>query len=284
MARRDALHRPLVSDSVIGGGHGVRFVMQGQLHLGRGELGDRSLEGQAHDVRRVPELTQEGRMVLQFREAVDLDAFGPAPGADRARRQDLSVRAPGHVDQVEFQLAGGHGSQAVGGVAVQHPAQHMAGVEVVGSAVQLVHGQHDLSDVRTQPGGQGQGPGHGSGATVSVSVLPDQAGVLAVGALGVDHQDGTREEAPIVVDRGELIDPQAFAARHAGQAREDDFDEPDLGMGGHERPAFLGTGDRIGGHGRNLGSDVSGSFATPGPVRQPPATGQEGGDLSMAIT
>ena len=79
---RNALHRPLVAHRIIGGGQGVGLVVQGQLQLGRGEFGDGALERQAQDVRRVPELTQEGGVVFDLRQAVDLDALGPASRAD----------------------------------------------------------------------------------------------------------------------------------------------------------------------------------------------------------
>jgi len=104
---------------------------------------------------------------------------------------------------------------------------------------------------------------------VGVAVLPDQSSVLAVSATGVDHQYGARQEAAIVIDRRQLLDPQALAPRDAGHACEGDLDEPDFGVSGQEGPAFLRISDRIGGHGRNLGSDVTSTFATPCGTRQP---------------
>ena len=269
VARGDPLDRALVAYGVIGGGHGVGLVVQGQFQLGRGEFGDGTLQRQAQDIGCGPELTQEGCMILDLRKAIDLDALGPSAGADRARRQDLAVRPPGHVDQVEFQLTGSDGGQAIGRIAVEDPAQHVPRIEVIGGSVQLVHGQKDLGDIGAQPGRRGQGSGDGTGPAVGVAVLPDQSSVLAVSAKGVDHQDGARQEAAIVIDRRQLLDPQALAPRDAGHACEGDLDKPDFGVSGQEGPAFLGISDRIGGHGRNLGSDVTSTFATPGGTRQP---------------
>jgi hypothetical protein len=210
----DALGDALVHHRLVGGAQGVGPVPQGDLELARRILRDRPFQRHALDVGGGPELAQEAAEVLEFPKAVDPVLARPLAGSRRRRELGGAIGVSVLVDQIVFELAGDDGRQSIVGESGQHPAEHMAGIQVIGRSVELVDRGDDLGDILAEPRRQRQGSRRRPSQPIGVAVPPDEPRFLAVPSRDVTHQHRSWQETPLIEHRHHLVAAQAFAPGH----------------------------------------------------------------------
>ena len=95
--------------------------------------------------------------VLQLAQAIDAVQRGPlARCAARPARRRRPPCACG-IDEIVFQFTGHHRRQSVGGEALQHPREHMAGIKIARRTVEFVQRGDDLGDIVSRATARGPG-------------------------------------------------------------------------------------------------------------------------------
>ncbi|MCY1528611.1 hypothetical protein D9M68_637220 [compost metagenome] len=247
VAVRHALDQALVADAFVHRLERVEAVLQGQLHLAGGVLGDRRAHRQALDFAGGVEVVEEGLQLLQLVDAIDLRRFR-AHAVHLQCRLWTAVGVALLVQQVELQLHGHHRVEAVGLEAVDHPHQGVAWIGRRGrQALGRVHAHLQLAGGRRAPGLQGQAAGQGIGPAVGVGHVPDQAGAFHIFALDGQGEDGAGQGPAVLVDGQQLVAVQQLAARHAVGVDEEEFEAAHLGVAFEEVTGFLDIGESHGG-------------------------------------
>ncbi len=251
VGHRDALDQPLVHDRIVGRAQCIGLVAQGEFELPGGIFGNPAFQRQPLFVAGGVEIVEERLEVFHLAQAIDLDVARAVPGDHPARRHRPPVF---QIAEIEFELDRDHRGQPQLAQAVDHLAQHVARVEIVGRAVQLVKAGQELGVVLTQPRRADQRAGDRIDIAVGIAVFPDQPGLLAIAPGNVDHQHRSGQEPPALIDRLHLVLAQPLAARDAADVGEDDVDRIDFGIGREEILGLLKQGAAVRGLGR-LGHD-----------------------------
>ena len=229
MAVGHALDQALVAHGLV---HGRQLlaVLQGDLHLARGVLGNRRARRDALGLAGGVEVLEEGFELLQLPQAVDLGA-ARAAAVGIPRRLWPAIAIAALVEQVELQLAGHHRVKALGLEALDHPHQHMPGVGDGGRLALLrVHADLQRGGGDAPPGQAHQAAGQRVGAAVDVADLPDQPGVLDVVAVDAQAEDGAGQRPAVLVHGEQLVAVQQLAARHAVGVEDEQLEQFDIGV------------------------------------------------------
>ena len=115
---------------------------------------------------------------------------------------------------------------------IQNAAQHMARIEIIGGAVQLIKSGQELRGLRASPRGRNQSAGDGADMPICIAIFPDKASFFGIAARNVDNHGRAGKEPPIFVNGQNLMPPQPLAARDATHIGEDNVDGIHIGMGG----------------------------------------------------
>ena len=238
-----ALDQALVADALIDRLQGVEAVLQGQLQLAGGVLGNRRAHRQALGLAGAVEVVEEGLLLFQFQHAIHLRRLrAHAVGLHGRLRAAIGVAV--FIQQVELQLHRHHRVVAVGLEALNGARQHMARITGGGRrALGRVHAHLHLAGGVGAPGLQGQAAGERVGPAVGIGDFPDQAAFLDVLALDGQREDRAGQRAAVFVDRQQLVAVQQLAARDAVGVDQHQLDQAHLGVLGEEVAGFLGVGE-----------------------------------------
>ena len=123
-----------------------------------------------------------------------------------------------------------HRGQRIGGEAVDDAAEHMARIEAVRRAVELVEIDEKLRRPVTAPRRADECTGNRLHRAIGVAVFPDEARFDRILPGDVDDGDRSGEHAAAFVDRHHFMLAQPLAAGDAAHVGIDHLDRIDVGV------------------------------------------------------
>ena len=239
---RHAAHHALEAQRLVAGAQRVGAVQEVHLELSRTVFGERGGRGDALRAADRVDAREHGRILVEVGHRVDLGAELATTRARQRRWLRLSGGGALSVHEVELVLDRDHRREVETVELVEHLHEDMSRVAEERPTVGLVHRDLQLRDTIVLPGHRHQRVGQRTAGAVGVALVEAESGGLHRAAEDIQSEHRPRQQHPRLVDAGDGVAVDAFAALDGVEVVQEDIEEARPGVLCEEGGQFRGVG------------------------------------------